>query len=160
MISYYPIYIIYFAQALKIVLDREKFNEIFRHKKNYIIFTLMLFFVIGASLLRLDSSIAWAIQGKEMPVAKKGVLDLKNWDFAVDGIVNLSGQWKFFWLTHVPPDTFGQGINLAPENFIDVPGSWNGYQKYSRKEADKFIFSLGQYHFHGYLSSIVVCVSY
>lgn len=31
------------------------------------------------------------------PKAKKGVLDLQKWDFSKDGIVNLSGEWEFYW---------------------------------------------------------------
>lgn len=34
---------------------------------------------------------------KVPPVAVAGVLDLRDWDFKVDGIVKLDGEWEFYW---------------------------------------------------------------
>jgi hypothetical protein len=31
------------------------------------------------------------------PQAVAGVLDLLNWDFARNGVVNLNGAWEFYW---------------------------------------------------------------
>ncbi len=65
------------------------------------------------------------------PKAVKGVLDLREWDFdpsrdsGTDGIVNLDGEWEFYW------KEFPVGENLElPEgvkDYISVPGIWNGH---------------------------------
>jgi hypothetical protein len=34
---------------------------------------------------------------KSPPLAEQGVLDLSNRDFDHNGVVNLNGQWEFYW---------------------------------------------------------------
>ena len=29
--------------------------------------------------------------------AQKGILDLRNWDFAKNGPIKLDGEWEFYW---------------------------------------------------------------
>ncbi|MEO8417028.1 MAG: hypothetical protein ABI472_25415, partial [Ginsengibacter sp.] len=36
-------------------------------------------------------------------LAKKGVLDLGNWDWKTNGIANLDGEWEFYWNTLYDP---------------------------------------------------------
>jgi len=59
------------------------------------------------------------------PKAIKGVLDLRDWDFEKNGVINLDGEWEFYW------KEFPRGEELAlPEdkkNYINVPSSWNGH---------------------------------
>ena len=31
------------------------------------------------------------------PKAIKGVLDLRDWDFEKNGVINLDGEWEFYW---------------------------------------------------------------
>lgn len=61
--------------------------------------------------------------GKEIPQAKKGTLDLSDWDFGDQGQINLSGEWEFHWLQLLEP---GQFEGLESVGFIKVPGVWNG----------------------------------
>lgn len=35
-----------------------------------------------------------------IPVAREGVLDLRNWDFEKRGPVELNGEWRFRWASH------------------------------------------------------------
>ena len=67
-------------------------------------------------------------KGREMPVAKHGVLDLSTWDIARDGPVNLDGQWEFYWDRLLTPEEFKTG-QTAPEptGYLAVPGSWRGF---------------------------------
>ena len=58
------------------------------------------------------------------PVARKGVLDLRSWDFATDGEIDLSGEWAFYRQTYLPPDQPPETYP-APSSFISVPGNWN-----------------------------------
>ncbi|WP_219837680.1 cell wall metabolism sensor histidine kinase WalK [Paenibacillus sp. R14(2021)] len=62
--------------------------------------------------------------GKPDPVAKGGIIDLRNWSFAGDGQIDLSGQWSFYGGQLLAPgDTKGQ----ADERHVMVPRSWNSY---------------------------------
>ena len=58
----------------------------------------LLFF--GALLLSLCGC---GEKRRTQPVAVDGVLDLSNWDFERDGIVDLKGEWRFVWEEFVEP---------------------------------------------------------
>jgi serine phosphatase RsbU (regulator of sigma subunit) len=59
--------------------------------------------------------------------AKNGVMNLKDWDFEEDGVVNLIGEWSFYYNQLLEPSDWENG---KPEmtGHINVPGAWNGYQ--------------------------------
>jgi signal transduction histidine kinase len=58
----------------------------------------------------------------EAPMAIRGVLDLREYNFKADGPVHLDGEFEFYW---------DQMLNPAIENdtgivnYIEVPGSWS-----------------------------------
>lgn len=54
--------------------------------------------------------------------AQDGILDISDWDFAKQGMVELSGEWNFFWQQLLDPEQ----ISVQPDYTIDVPRSWNG----------------------------------
>jgi len=54
------------------------------------------------------------------PVAVQGVLDLRQADLSV-GVVNLSGEWAFYWQQLLSPQT----PPPAPTTFAIVPSRWN-----------------------------------
>jgi adenylate cyclase len=56
------------------------------------------------------------------PVARNGVLDLRNHSFLKDGSVRLSGEWNFFW-----KQLHQQLPAQADKQIINLPGLWNGY---------------------------------
>jgi len=62
--------------------------------------------------------------GKIPPKAIKGVLDLRDWDFEKNGVINLDGEWEFYW-KELP---VGDELALPEDkkNYINVPSSWNG----------------------------------
>lgn len=64
---------------------------------------------------------------RQMPRAKKGVLDLAGWDIKTMGQVILEGEWEFYWQALLGPGDF-QGEN-SPEKtgYITLPGVWNDY---------------------------------
>ena len=70
---------------------------------------------------------------KEIPKAKNGIIDLNKWNFEEDGIIDLSGEWEFYWEQLLTPADFENNQNNNPE-YVIVPGGWetgrNGYKKY------------------------------
>jgi PAS domain S-box-containing protein len=76
---------------------------------------LLLIFVIHFYTVSSQNSI---------PVSKEGILNLKGWDFMIDGNVELNGEWEFYWLKLYTPEDFKSV--LKPDAFLDVPGGWSG----------------------------------
>jgi diguanylate cyclase (GGDEF)-like protein/PAS domain S-box-containing protein len=59
------------------------------------------------------------------PKAKKGILDLRSWDFEDNGTISLCGEWSFFWEKLVPQNE----ISAAREkSFETVPSVWTKYK--------------------------------
>ncbi|MEN8120921.1 MAG: sensor histidine kinase [Bacteroidota bacterium] len=59
----------------------------------------------------------------EYPLAKKGILDLRNWDFDKNGNIKLNGQWEFYWKNLYTPDDFEKKLTVEPE-YIKTPKIW------------------------------------
>lgn len=69
--------------------------------------------------------------------AEKGYLDLTDWNFQTDGNVELSGELEFYWQKFITPNRIKPGSN-GPKgkiNYIQVPGTWNGYVANGQKLA-------------------------
>jgi len=65
--------------------------------------------------------------GKQQPLAKKGILDLRGWDFDKDGPVKLDGEWEFYWEKLLYLDDFRNEKSIAKTGLIALPSVWNGY---------------------------------
>lgn len=74
---------------------------------------------------------------RKSPKAIKGVLDLrslpdgkKGWNFSEDGVVNLQGEWEFYWMEFLEPGNPEIEKNISPEQkkYINKPGVWNNFQ--------------------------------
>lgn len=81
----------------------------------------------GCALLALALAILWPLapaQARNAPTTTGGVLDLRDWDFARDGILGLDGQWELVWGRFEDPDLLG-GPAAATGVPIAVPGPWN-----------------------------------
>ncbi len=59
--------------------------------------------------------------------AVRGVMDLREQDLHAHGIMDLRGQWEFYWSRLLAPDDFKGKIRPAMTGFLEVPGLWNGY---------------------------------
>ena len=59
--------------------------------------------------------------------AVSGVLDLSNWNFAKDGVIDLNGEWEFYWQQLLTSKDFAQGSNSVSSGYIQVPNPWNGF---------------------------------
>lgn len=56
--------------------------------------------------------------------AKKGILDLRNWNWRTNGITDLNGEWEFYWESLYTPASFDSG-KITPSIYSKVPGFWN-----------------------------------
>ncbi len=83
---------------------------------------LILFFLI---LMTLNCS---PTQKAEIPKALEGILNLEDWSFKQDGIVNLDGEWEFYWKDFIPPDDFHNNSLTKKPEYEQVGTEWNSYQ--------------------------------
>jgi len=59
------------------------------------------------------------------PVVSNGYLDLSSWDFDKDGIINLNGEWEFYWNKLYTPEDFNNNAVDSKPYYLQVPGVWN-----------------------------------
>jgi two-component system, sensor histidine kinase ChiS len=57
--------------------------------------------------------------------ASRGYLDLGRWDFDRGGIVELAGQWEFYWGRLLEPGDFTGRTSVPGPEYMSVPGTWN-----------------------------------
>lgn len=62
---------------------------------------------------------------KKIPIAERGTLDLRNWNFENDGNVLLDGEWEFYWLKK--PEGKDNYLPSQYLEYIIVPSSWNDH---------------------------------
>ena len=55
--------------------------------------------------------------------AKRGILSLKEWDFEQQGIVQLNGEWEFYWNKLLSPEEIKKG-GVVPDYYIIQPADW------------------------------------
>ncbi|MEO6637629.1 MAG: hypothetical protein ABIN25_05090, partial [Ginsengibacter sp.] len=61
--------------------------------------------------------------GQPGSFAKKGILDLRKWDWKTNGIKDLSGEWEFYWDKLYTPSALDSALTLKAD-LINVPGFW------------------------------------
>ncbi len=62
---------------------------------------------------------------KKMPVARKGVLDLRNWDFIKDGPAKITGESRFYWKKLYTPERFQGDEYPEGAEYYQFPVYWN-----------------------------------
>lgn len=67
-----------------------------------------------------------AIDGK-LDLTSVG-LGAKPWSFQENGIIQLDGEWDFYWQKLLTPQDFLEQTIPAKSTTIEVPSSWNGKQ--------------------------------
>ena len=60
------------------------------------------------------------------PLAEKGVLDLRQWDFEKYGKLDLYGDWEFYYGEFLLREDFKKNTRENP-HLIPIPSLWNGY---------------------------------
>lgn len=79
--------------------------------------------------------ISWSADSRELPRAEKGVLDLRDWNFREQGVVQLLGEWEFYPQRFLPPSIpvmrmteaslDVHSLNMVQKSYISVPGRWD-----------------------------------
>lgn len=70
----------------------------------------------------------WSYKGsheKLAPKASHGVIDLAEWDLKQDGVVELDGEWEFYWQRLLTPNSVNG--HSGERGFVLVPNQWNKY---------------------------------
>lgn len=65
------------------------------------------------------------IQASE-PLSNKGIIDLRNWNFSKEGVVELNGEWEFYPDKYFTPVQLSSGKIFNPV-YVTVPGNWTEY---------------------------------
>ncbi|MBN2535354.1 MAG: GHKL domain-containing protein [Spirochaetales bacterium] len=60
--------------------------------------------------------------------AERGELDLSSWDFEKNGIVELDGEWEFYWKEILYSNDFKQATVEKTPDYRHVPSLWNTYR--------------------------------
>ncbi|WP_308634437.1 sensor histidine kinase [Paenibacillus silvisoli] len=82
---------------------------------------VLLLIALLVTVISLSGCIAR--NGEERPAAKAGFLDLRQWSFADDGELSLTGEWSFYGGQLLMPGEAG----LTRASSVLVPRSWNSY---------------------------------
>jgi signal transduction histidine kinase len=83
---------------------------------------LFIFIIISLNLNAISSD----------PVAKRGVMDLRSISNPEKFIINLNGEWEFYWKKMLHPHDFNNQY-LIPDYYGKVPSYWTDYPQESVK---------------------------
>jgi len=61
----------------------------------------------------------------DAPQAVEGQLDLRDWDFNSNGMVDLAGEWEFYWQELLSPL---QVETVSKSQIVSVPDTWTNYE--------------------------------
>ncbi len=70
---------------------------------------------------------------KTPPTAINGEIDLKNWNMETDGIIQLNGEWNFYWNQFVSYNDLIGEKNPKVSGLIQVPKDWNYFEVDNQK---------------------------
>lgn len=84
----------------------------------------ILFIIISFLFAALILGIILNSNNETNNLAKKGVLNLKDYDFAKNGPVKLDGEWEFVPEKLVDTSYFSKG---KPQTYVHVPSLWKHY---------------------------------
>lgn len=62
------------------------------------------------------------------PVPTEGILDLRSYQFDDQTVINLNGEWEFYWDKLLYPDDFKQSGKFLPDLYGKIPSYWNSYE--------------------------------
>lgn len=70
------------------------------------------------------------------PIAVKGILDLREIQNSKNFIINLNGEWEFYWKRMMHPHDFN-GVKTSPDYYGKVPSYWTDYPQ-EQVKTEKF----------------------
>ena len=68
-----------------------------------------------------------SVSAKNRATARNGILDLRSWNWQKDGIVNLTGDWEFYWHKFYSPLFFKDSSATQEKKYISVPSLVTGF---------------------------------
>jgi len=97
-----------------------------------IVILLSITLIIFITIIKGSSKISHS--QKNIPLAVKGVLDLRNWDFKKDGMIKLNGEWEFYDNELLLPRNFKKN-SAKGIKYDNIPGIFGqqGYCTYRLK---------------------------
>lgn len=97
------------------------------------VFRLLIFFFLFGFTISSSGS------NPGMPAASKGIMDLRSIGKDKAFIINLNGEWEFYWNKMLRPNDF-ENNSFLPDCYGKVPSYWTDYQKLSVK-TERFGFA-------------------
>ncbi|HQP49860.1 MAG TPA: GAF domain-containing protein [Spirochaetota bacterium] len=73
----------------------------------------------------------------DIPSAKSGFLDLRNWDFHTRGIIELKGNWEFYRNQLLTSEDFSHKTPPRKTAYINVPDSWDNLSVHRQPSGGK-----------------------
>lgn len=83
---------------------------------------------LASVLLFLNGCSANTTEKKIAPKAINGIMDLSSWDLNNESIVNLDGEWEFYYSQLLNSEDFQDNTLIDKGSYINVPSSWNKHE--------------------------------
>jgi signal transduction histidine kinase len=98
-----------------------------RRQRWFTLKLLLLFIGLAAVSLPAAGVMQLAYDKTEKPSSRQGALDLSSWNPTQNTLINLNGEWEFYWQRLL---SYGElrDINLKPDLMAVVPKVWNNYK--------------------------------
>lgn len=85
----------------------------------------LLLVLLAACALALAAGASGTRDTSAPPRAHNGVIDLRGHDLERQAIVNLDGEWEFYWRRFVAPQAFAAASAPPTDGLLTLPGSWH-----------------------------------
>ena len=89
---------------------------------------------IISMLLFLLPSLYDGVQKRDSSLtAERGRMDAATWDIERNPVIQLDGDWEFYWDELLTPEDFERDYDLTPSGYMQVPSLWNGKTFYGKQ---------------------------
>ncbi|MGK5093210.1 response regulator [Deltaproteobacteria bacterium TL4] len=82
---------------------------------HYLIMMLLVCFSVKA---------IYALEPRSTSETRPGVLDLSQWNYQEEGMLDLRGEWEFYWKQILSPEELSQGGSLNKTGYAPFPHVW------------------------------------
>ena len=79
-------------------------------------------FLAATLLIMIVLIFIFSVPKTEVEYAKQGVIDLSETSYGEHQLINLDGEWEFYWNQLLEPADFGNSPSIP--SYINVPGHW------------------------------------
>lgn len=88
---------------------------------------LLSIFILATAVSLFEGALKLTDGKVEKTSFQQGVLDLSGWGSAQNELINLNGEWEFYWQRLLTYDDLN-GSNIKPDLLAEVPEVWNSYK--------------------------------